>query len=159
MDTVPNFSDNLSKATLFRVAGCYKEGLSVLAKLQCLPLSQQQRRYIALEKAENYFTRGYVKRAEIILNKAVKVSSANLTLEGDDTKIETHALLLIRKAFAAVFRNGKVEDALRTQAYIRNTYLSEDFQSDLVNVMVNSLFSADWMCRSTWKLPVLRFFY
>ena len=139
MDSVPSFSENLSKATLFRVAGCYKEGLLLLAKLQCLPLSQQQRRCIAVEKAENYFTRGYVRRAEIILRKAIKVSSTTLTLEGDDAKIKTHALLLARKAFAAVFRNGKVEDALRTQAYIRNTYLSVDFQPDLVDVLVNSL--------------------
>ena len=139
MEIVPSFSEGLSKAALFRVAGCYKEGLLVLTKLQCLPLSQQQRRCIALEKAENYFTRGYVRRAENILSKAIKVSSTNLTLEGEDAKIETHALLLARKAFAAVFRNGKVEDALRTQAYIRSTYLSEDFQPDLVDVMVHKL--------------------
>ena len=99
-----------------------------------------------------------MRRAEIILSKAIKFSSTTLTLEKNDVKRKTHALLLIRKAFIIIFRNDKVEDALRTQVYIHYIYLSEDCQQDLVDVLVNPLISANWTCRWIWKLYVLRFF-
>ena len=138
------FSAVLSKAKMLRITGYYKDGLSCLSELLSnRSLSHQQRRLVALEKAENHFVRGYMKRAEIILSHAIK-----MCLPVGDNVVEglTHTLLVARKALVTIFSLGKFRNAIRVQNHIRNTFLHRKYDRELpVDPMV---LSSLWFTRS-----------